>query len=86
MNEWEAKYRALLMGISDQVSIDNAEKMGAVCVHMAATTPHTLEECYWMMARLVDAQTPLPSETAQGMIDRVRRMRSETGLPYGMLS
>jgi hypothetical protein len=63
MNEWEVKYRALCLGIEDQSYIDNAEKMAEACVYLAATTPHTLEQCYWMMARLVNTQMPLPFET-----------------------
>ena len=58
MNEWEVKYKALCSAIDDRTLIDNAERMTRACIQLAATSPHTLEECYWVMARLIEANRP----------------------------
>jgi hypothetical protein len=56
MNEWEAKYRALCMGISNPEYIENAEKMFKIAMHRALTSPFTLEQCVWALIDLINIQ------------------------------
>lgn len=39
MNEWEAKYRALLSGIQDQELVENAEKLVEAAQRVAIASP-----------------------------------------------
>jgi hypothetical protein len=59
MNEWEIKYRTLLMGIDNPVYIENAERLARLAIQMAATTPHTLEEVAWMLMSFANKQMSL---------------------------
>ena len=56
MNEWEAKYKALLMAIDNPEYIENAEKMVEAAQHMAATGTIPFSGAVWSMIQLVQAQ------------------------------
>lgn len=56
MNEWEAKYRFLVMGITDQEVIDNAERACRACMAMAQSTPYTFEQCVYTFIDLMGAE------------------------------
>lgn len=56
MNIWEAKYKALCMGIDDQEYIDNAEKLVRIAHSLASATPYTFQETMYAMMDLVAPQ------------------------------
>ena len=56
MNEWEAKYKALLMGIDNQEYIDNAERLVEAAQRQAACGICTFREAVNAMMDFVAPQ------------------------------
>jgi len=56
MNEWEAKYRALLMGIDNPTYIENAEKLVRAAQNIAATTLQPFDIVFWALQSMVGKQ------------------------------
>jgi hypothetical protein len=59
MNIWEARYKALLMGIDDREYIDNAERLVEAAQRRTACGIGTFQENVLAMMDLVRQQTPL---------------------------
>lgn len=53
MNEWEAKYRALLAGIEDQELIDNAEKLVEVAIKMSTSSILPFEAALYSLLQTI---------------------------------
>lgn len=53
MNEWEAKYQALLAGIDNPEYIKNAEKLVQSAIDLSATSGQPFESTFWAMLKVV---------------------------------
>ena len=56
MDEWEAKYRALCMGISNPEYIENAVKLVQLAQRLAAGSTQTFDQVMWGLMHIVGQQ------------------------------
>ncbi len=49
MNEWEARYKAILLGIEDKKYIDYAKEFVEVAIKMSIATTYSLSDCIYAM-------------------------------------
>ena len=49
MNEWQARYKALLAGISDQTIIANAERLIEIAIKMSRESALTFDEVFYAL-------------------------------------
>ena len=56
MNEWEAKYKALLMAIDNPIYIENAERMVKSAAALSASTAVPFEQVFNAMRSIVSYQ------------------------------
>ncbi len=80
MNVWEAKYKALLMGIDDQEYIDNAEKLVRIAHSLASATPYTFQETMYAMMDLVAPQQMVGTLAKLERADRAVAQLNAEGL------
>jgi hypothetical protein len=68
MNEWEAKYKALVVGIEDKTLIDNAEKLVDVAIKASCTSGYSFDRILYALLDtmgLLRNQPPLPIPNAK---------------------
>jgi len=53
VNEWEAKYKALLMAIDNPEYIENAEKLVRVALNLSLALPLTFDEVFYSMRSII---------------------------------
>ena len=56
MTEWEAKYNALLAGISDTSLIDNAEKLVDIAVNVSSSSVLPFDQIFWSLMWTIAGQ------------------------------
>jgi len=49
MTEWEAKYKALLAGITDQECVTNATRLVETSIRLSATSTLTFEQIFYAL-------------------------------------
>ena len=53
MNEWEARYKALLAGIDNKDYIDNAELLVSKAINLSASSHVSLEDALQAMLQVI---------------------------------
>jgi len=57
MNEWEAQYKALAMGIEDKKYIDNAKSFVDATIKLSLSSGHNLDYAFYLMEAAFSRQS-----------------------------
>ena len=80
MNEWQAKYEALLMYIDDPELVDNAEKIVKLAYDISTTTALPMYQCWYYLIETVrtlqvvdtNKKPKLDGPTANAILETLR--------------